>query len=141
MAAGSLPFAARLAIAVPLLAGAVWLGTVQRQEARLEDANAALARGEGNDAARLARAADGSTVRARAARTVSLAQLRLGELADAEREMSRAARFAPEDWTVHYDRAILLRRLGRREAAARAMGRALALNPRAALPPGFGSGG
>ena len=52
-------------------------------------------------------------------------------------ELSAAARRAPNDWLAQRDYAIVLRRLGRRARARARMQRALALNPRMALPAGF----
>lgn len=52
-------------------------------------------------------------------------------------ELSAAARRSPNDWVLQRDYAIVLRALGRRAKARARMQRALALNPRLQLPPGF----
>lgn len=49
----------------------------------------------------------------------------------------RAARLDPNSWVIPYEAAIVLLRAGDRAGARRQMARALALNPRAQLPPGF----
>lgn len=119
------------------LAAALWVGSVLKQERRLRSADHALARGSGERAIALARAATGPTVRAGALRVEGLAHLRLGDNRSAAAALGRAVALRPEDWALRYDRAIVLRRLGRDRDAAREMGRALQLNPRATLPPGF----
>jgi len=50
---------------------------------------------------------------------------------------SEAARHSPNDWVLQRDYAIVLRELGKRAKARARMQRALALNPRMALPRGF----
>ena len=49
----------------------------------------------------------------------------------------QAVRRDPNNWVLHRDYAIVLRRLGDRARARTRMGTALALNPRMILPPGF----
>lgn len=49
----------------------------------------------------------------------------------------RAARLQPASWVIPYETAIVLARAGDRAAARAQMARALALNPRLQLPPGF----
>jgi Flp pilus assembly protein TadD len=50
---------------------------------------------------------------------------------------SQALRRDPNDWALHRDYGQVLLQLGRREKAQARMRRALALNPRMRLPPGF----
>jgi Flp pilus assembly protein TadD len=51
--------------------------------------------------------------------------------------LSDAAQRSPNDWVIQRDYAIVLRKLGQRAKARAKMQRALALNPRMALPVGF----
>ncbi|MTD43076.1 hypothetical protein GKE82_01830 [Conexibacter sp. W3-3-2] len=127
----------RGALACAFLAAAFVLALSLQQERRVDRAESALERGNGEQAVALARRSDGPTVRPRALRIEALAALRLGELVPAERAFRAAIDRSPEDWTLRYDHAIVLRQLGREDAAAAEMGRVLQLNPLAALPPGF----
>lgn len=85
----------------------------------------------------LLRGLDDTWIRARAARANARAALLTGDLAGAERGLTRAATWAPNDWAVQRDLAVVLLRAGHRRDARVAIRRALALNPRLELPPGF----
>jgi Flp pilus assembly protein TadD len=110
---------------------------VARQEQRLVDADDALSAGHPARAAQLATAASGPSVGARAARTLAAAALQQGNLPEAERQIARAARLSPNDWSLHRDHAVLLQRLGDRPGARAERRRALRLTPRLDAPPGF----
>ena len=116
------------------LGGFLALG--QRSESRLERASDAL--GAGRPDAALAEL-DGLKGQAagRAAAVRARAHAARGDAAAAHRELRAALRRDPNNWVLHRDDAVVLLALGRRSAARRAMHRALALNPRMELPPGF----
>lgn len=125
-----------IAIAAICLALGGYLARAQRSEHALARAQDAVAAGD--PAAALARlnglggqAADrADAVRADA----HIAQHRYG---DAHHDLSAALRHDPNDWVLVRDDAVVLLALGRRPAAKAEMQRALALNPRMDLPPGF----
>jgi Flp pilus assembly protein TadD len=127
----------RILLAAACVAGLLWMLAVARQEQRLVDADDALGAGHPARAAQLAGAASGSSVGGRAARTLAAAALQQGNLAEAERQIARAVRLAPNDWSLHRDHAVLLQRLGDRSEARDELRRALRLNPRIDAPPGF----
>lgn len=130
----------RIAAAVACLAAGVWLFVLAGQERRLVDAGDALSAGRTARATRLADGASGPTIGGRAARTLAAAALQRGDLVEAERQITRAVRLAPNDWSLQRDRAVLLQRRGMTVSAAVVMRRALRLNPRLVLPPGFVAG-
>jgi Flp pilus assembly protein TadD len=127
----------RIPLALCCLLGALWMASALRGEHRLSQAGDTLSAGQSAEARRLAASATGPAVASRAARITAEAALQQGDLAGAERAVEQALRSAPNDWSLHRDRAVLLLRLGRSEAARRAFGRALALNPHMVLPPHF----
>ncbi len=49
----------------------------------------------------------------------------------------RAVERRPADWVLRRDLGVILARAGERSKAGRQMGKALALNPKMAIPPGF----
>lgn len=127
----------RLGLAAICLAGALWLGGALRDEHRLRSAHAALAAGHAAEAARRADAISGHMVDARARQIEARAALLQGDLRGARAALRRAVHAIPNDWAVHRDLAVVLLRLDRRTAARREITRALALNPKLVLPPGF----
>lgn len=116
---------------------AAYLGSAARQERAADRAESSLDAGRVQRAQEQARKVDGSWLQARTARLQARAALALGDLPAAEAFVTQAVRRMPQDWSLHRDRAVLLLRLGRRAGARVAIGRALALNPRLVLPPGF----
>ena len=74
---------------------------------------------------------------ARALAVEAYALQRLGRPRAASIAFEKAVRRNPNDWVLHRDWAVQLASLGQRRQAAKEMGRALQLNPRLALPPGF----
>lgn len=126
-----------MAAALCLLAG-WWLLETRADERALERANAAGLRGDFPTALREARdAAAGATTVSRARAVEAYALLRLHRPAAAVRAFGQAVASDPADWRVHRDLAQTLALLGRRDAARREIGRALALNPRMRLPALF----
>jgi Flp pilus assembly protein TadD len=61
----------------------------------------------------------------------------LGRLDLADRALADALERDPSNWRLHQDRAVILLQQARKELARREMSRALALNPKMKLPPGF----
>jgi Flp pilus assembly protein TadD len=131
------PLRIRALLALACLAGAAFLLGPLHQERELHRADQALAAGRTADAIALTGGLDRRSVQDRAQRVRSIGALQLGDVVTAERELRRAVRAAPNDWSLRLDRAVLLRRLGRRAAARREYERALALNPRLTPPVGF----
>lgn len=125
------------AIAAVCLLLAVSLWTASRDERRVERANAAGLRGDFEAAAREARAVTDGAAVPRAAAAEGYALAALAEWDRAAGAFARAARADPANWVIRRDLARVLLLAGRRGDAQREMGRALALNPRMALPPGF----
>lgn len=119
------------------IALAVYLGLAQRDESRLEDANRLGLSGDLRGAVRAAGEVGDGPARARADAVAAYALAAQGRSADAVPAFSRALRHAPNDWALHRDYGQVLLRLGLREKAQARMRRALALNPRMTLPPGF----
>lgn len=113
------------------------MGSAWRGERRLASADSALSAGHARDAERLTKGLGGQTLQARAARLDAEAALQMGDVPAAARALVVALRTAPNDWSLHRDRAVLLQRLGDATAARSEMARALALNPKLVLPPGF----
>ena len=68
------------------------------------------------------------------------AHLNRGELRPARAALRAAVLRDPNNWVLQRDYAIVLLRLGERQAARERMGRAQALNPRIVLPTGFRPG-
>lgn len=126
-----------LPLAAACLALAVWLGGQWHDEHRLAGAGAAVTDGRIAHASALLDGLRGGEVDGPAHRLRALVALREGDLPRATDEMGRAVGEAPNDWSLRADHAVLLRRLGRREQAAREMAVALGLNPRMPLPAGF----
>ncbi len=128
---------AAIPVAVGSLLAALYLAGAQRDAAHVDDANRLGAQGRYADAERAARRAEREPASTRARLVEAYALRDQGRIAEAERAFADVARADPNEWTVRRDHAVLLARLGRREAAAREMARALQLNPRMRLPPGF----
>lgn len=115
----------------------VWMLAAYGDQRDLGHAQDALDRGLPTDARALANSTSGQTVDGAAARLAAAAALEQGDLPGAIRESRRALRLSPNDWSAYRDLAVLLNRADDRPAARAAMARALALNPRLDLPPGF----
>jgi len=133
MLAARLPF---VAVALVCAGLGIYLALSSGGEARLHRANAHML--AGRDAAALAelRGLEGEPGR-RAAALRGYAQLGRGQLRQARTAFRQAVQRDPNNWVLHRDYAIVLRRLGDRARARTRMGTALALNPRMILPPGF----
>ncbi len=116
---------------------AAYLLSVAGDERALDRANAAGLRGDYARALAEARTATGSTARARAAMTEAYALAGQGRFRAAASRFAAAARSEPRNWVVRRDWARTLLASGGRRAAQTQMRRALALNPRMRLPPGF----
>ena len=61
----------------------------------------------------------------------------LGRFDVAAHALDRALERDPDNWRLRQDHAVILLRQRQRDLARREMSRALALNPRMTLPPGF----
>jgi Flp pilus assembly protein TadD len=120
-----------LAAAVCCAACAFWLGGQAIEAGRIHQANDLGL--QGRPAAALAKATGAS----RGARIRAVAAAQLGRFDEADRALRQAIDRAPNDWSAHRDRAVLLQQLGRTAPAAAELSRALALNPRLRLPAGF----
>jgi Flp pilus assembly protein TadD len=104
---------------------------------RVRDANRSGLQRRYAQAAGAAHAVRGTPEGARARLVEAEALAALGRDAAASRAFGRAAQTDPNNWAIHRDWAVVLARLGRRIRAGSEMGRALALNPRMSVPPGF----
>jgi Flp pilus assembly protein TadD len=138
--ARTLSLPVRLTAALACLGGAVALVGPARDEQRLHRAGIALAAGRTDRAESLAHGLTRRSVAAAAQRVVALAALQRGDIAAAGRAIDGAVASDPNDWALRLDQAVLLRRLGQTAGAQRAFERALALNPRLTVPPGFSAG-
>jgi Flp pilus assembly protein TadD len=69
--------------------------------------------------------------------TQAYAELAAGDVPAALDQFRAAAHRDPRNFAIHRDWAVALLRAGERERARRRMAKALALNPRLILPPGF----
>lgn len=124
-------------VAAVCLVVAGYLFVHARDESALRTANRQGLRGDLRGAVRTARPIRREPAAADALRVRAYALLQLGDDRGAIAAFERALRLRPSDWTMRRDLAVLFARRGRRMAARRQMGRALALNPRLDLPPGF----
>lgn len=120
---------------------AVWLWDSGRSERTLQRANEAGLRG---DYALAAREAGGITrgvtaSRAHGVRAYAYAAQR--KFGAAAREFRAALDGDPQNWRLRRDLGRVLLAVGDRRAAQAQMARALALNPRMALPAGFTKAG
>jgi Flp pilus assembly protein TadD len=131
------PLRIRVLLALACLAGAAFLLAPLRQERELHRADQALGAGRTATAIALTRGLDRRSVQDRAQRVRWIGALQLGDVVTAERELRRAVKTAPNDWSLRLDHAVLLRRLDRRADARSEFERALALNPRLTPPLGF----
>lgn len=113
-----------------------YLAVSSRGEAALARANAALLAGNHSEALSELEGVDGELA-GRASAVRGYAYFRRGQLRPARAALQKAARRDPNNWVVQRDYAIVLLRLGERPKARARMRRALALNPRMLLPPGF----
>lgn len=133
MLAARLPF-----VAAALLCGALglYLAAVSRGEAALERAQAELIDGRGDAALAELEGLEGETDR-RAAALRGYAHRAEGRLRPARRAFQSAVRRDPNNWILHREYGRVLLALGERAKARARMSRAMALNPRMVLPPGF----
>ncbi len=118
-----------------LVAG--YLFAQQRQESRLRTANLLGAHGRFAAAVTEARQVTRPPARARAALVEAYALRAMGRLPQAALAFRRAANEDPANWTIRRDFATTLLAVGRGSAARAQLRRALRLNPRMGLPPGF----
>lgn len=124
-------------IAAVAIVAAVYLGAATRDAKHVERAERLVT--DGSPDAALGQVA-GITGRPAGARALSLRARALtdtGNIVGALDAYRRAAERAPDDWSVRRDWAVLLLSVGQRGGAQAQMNRALALNPRLELPPGF----
>jgi len=133
MSRARLPF---LAISLVCVVLGVHLAASSRGEARLARANAAVLAGNHARALTELEGLDGEVGR-RASAVRGYAHFGMGQLRRARAELQKAARRDPNNWVMQRDYAIVLLRLGERPKARARMRRAVALNPRMLLPPGF----
>ena len=128
---------AAIGAALGCLIAAVYLG-VHRSDA--ENVREASERGRAGDFAAAARVAQDISrfpAKGRALVIEAHALRGLGRARAAAGAFARAAERDPDNWTVRRDWAITLAELGDQEEAVRQLRRALELNPRIELPPGF----
>lgn len=114
----------------------VHLAVSSRGEGRSGRANAAVLAGNHARALTELEGLDGEVGR-RASAVRGYAYFGTGQLRRARAELQKAARRDPNNWVLQRDYAIVLLRLGERPKARARMRRAVALNPRMLLPPGF----
>ncbi len=126
-----------LALAAVCLICAAWLLSAHRDEKRLQQANALGIRGDLHGAIATAREVRGGPALTQAHAVVAYAELALHRPTAGARELRLALRGRPNDWLLRRDLGVVLLRLGHRKEAQDEMTRALALNPRLRLPPGF----
>ncbi len=126
-----------LLVALAAIVAALYLADAAQDAQRVERAERLIV--DGRPAAALDEI-DGVTGRPAGARALSLRAAELsdgGDIVAALDAYRRAAERAPDDWAVRRDWAVLLLSVGQRGGAQAQMDRALALNPRLELPPGF----
>jgi Flp pilus assembly protein TadD len=128
------------------LAGAVAMGCLlvgaymainARQEARVREANELGLKGRYAEAVAKSKDVSSRPALTRALIVRGVAALALTRPAEAGSAFAHAVRNDPNNWELRKDYAIALARLGERRRAQAQMARALALNPRLALPRGF----
>ncbi len=130
---------ASIALAATCVALGGYLALAQRSERTLARAQDELAAARPADALTRLHGLSGQAAgRADAVRAV--AHIADGRYDEAHDELRAALQRDPNNWQLRRDNAIVLLALGRRGAARRALERALELNPRMALPPGFVAG-
>lgn len=133
MLAARLPYAA-LALVCAVLG--VYLVAAGRDEGRLQQAQSDVLTGRDAQALDQVSGLEGEAAqRAQAVR--GYAHLGRGEFEPARIALRAAVLRDPNNWVLQRDYAIVLLRAGDRAGASARMGRAKALNPRMALPPGF----
>lgn len=116
---------------------ALYLTQQRREAGRVQAASEAGSAGEYGTALRLAGEVSDPPHDAEALRIRAYALIYLSRFAAASQAFGAAVARNPNDWVLHRDWAIVLRFLGKRSLSRREISRALALNPRMALPPGF----
>lgn len=116
---------------------AVYLGIHARDEDHLRTANRLALRGDLTGSIAVARSIGRPPTTSSAQRVVGEAELLRGRPALAVAPFTKSLQRAPNDWTVRRDLAVALLAIGQRHAAQQQMSRALELNPRLMLPPGF----
>ena len=125
-----------VAVAVVCAVLGVYLAMSSRGEARLHRADAHVLAGRNTAALAKLKGLDGEYER-RAWVLRGYAYFGTGRLERARVELQKAVRRDPNNWVLQRDYAIVLLRLGERPKARARMRRAVALNPRMLLPPGF----
>jgi Flp pilus assembly protein TadD len=117
--------------------GAAYLAARADDASESFDARQLEAAGETDAAVAAARDVPASALNGEALVTEARALAALGEHRAAVAAYRRAVRRRPADWILRRDLALVLAWVGERSKAADQMGRALALNPKMAIPPGF----
>jgi Flp pilus assembly protein TadD len=131
---------AGLGLAALCVALGGYLALAQRSEQTLSRAQDELAAAQ--PARALARLHGlGGQAAGRALAVRAGAHIAQGRYAEAHLNLRAALRRDPNNWLLERDDAIVLLALDRRLAARRALQRALALNPRMDIPPGFVASG
>lgn len=126
-----------LGLSAACLVLGVWLAAQSRDALQLRHANERGAGGDLHGALQLASQVRPGPYAGAADRTRAYALVRLGRDHAARTAFGAAIAHSPNDWVLRRDFAALLAGLGERLPARRQMERALALNPYAAVPPGF----
>jgi len=133
MIAARLPF---IAVALACAVLGVWLAAASGDEARLERAGDDVTAGRNAQALAELDDLEGDGAD-RAAALRGYAHLGANRLKRAQAELRAAVQRDPNNWLLQRDYAVVLLRAGERSRAKARMTRALALNPRMALPEGF----
>jgi Flp pilus assembly protein TadD len=134
MASPRLPaFAAALAC----LLAAGYLALQSSAESKVRKANELGAQNRLADALHEAQKVSRAPAVLRALGVEATAAALLGRLDVADHAFTDALDRDPDNWRLHEDRGVILLQMGKRGLARREMSRALALNPKMKLPPGF----
>ena len=135
--AGANGRAIRVALVAVCLLMALWLGQSARDQRRVANAVELANSGDLAGAVALARRVDGRPAALRARLLEGRALTAAGRPDEAVAAFRRAATYAPSDASLHLDWAVAELARGRRRAARAQMQRALELDPKLRLPPGF----
>ena len=125
-----------LALALLCAALAVYAAGQAGAARRVQRADVLGLHGDYAGALREALAVHSSPAEGQALLVAAAAAAASGDDRDAADLLGLAVRRDPQDWSVHFSRALVLRRLGDPAAGAE-MATARRLNPRLALPAGF----
>jgi Flp pilus assembly protein TadD len=126
-----------LCVAAACVVAAAYLALHARDEARVRAAAQLGAAGRYDAALARLDGVHREPAATRAWRIRAAALVGAGRAGAAEHAFAEASRRAPSNWTLRRDWALVRMAAGDRAGAARQMRRALALNPRLRLPPGF----